>query len=80
MSTEQRSRFAVATLAHIELSHGTSHAVLLAIAVPLIRSFFLAGSPFVFGTAYVRPLIILYVAIETMYREMDEVWSLVALA
>jgi hypothetical protein len=80
MSTEQRSRFAVATLAYLELPHGTSRAVLLAIAVPLIGSFFLAGLPLVFGTAYARLLIILYVAIEMMYREMGEVWSLVALA
>ncbi|HEU4771861.1 MAG TPA: hypothetical protein VFS68_06860 [Candidatus Udaeobacter sp.] len=47
MSTEQRNRFAVATAAHIELPHVTSRAVLLAIAVPLIGSFFLVRPPFV---------------------------------
>jgi hypothetical protein len=47
MSAEQRSRFAVATTAHIELPHATSRAVLWAIAVPLIGSFFLVRPPFV---------------------------------
>ena len=47
MSTEKQSRFVVATTAHIELPHATSRAVLWAIAVPLIGSFFLARPPFV---------------------------------